>query len=72
MLIAFICIAALLVLAGLAFVVWPLLTRRRDDGEAARREMNLSILRQQYEELKAAREAGRIPEDEYEETRAEI
>ena len=72
MLIAFICIAALMVLVGLALVVWPLVTTRGDDGEAERRAMNLAILRQQYDELKAAHEAGTIADDEYEETRSEI
>ena len=72
MLIAFICIAALMVLVGLALVVWPLVTTRGDDGEAERRAMNLAILRQQCDELKAAYEAGTIADDEYEETRSEI
>ena len=72
MLIAFICIAAFLVLIALAFAIWPLVTKRRDEGETNRRELNLAVLRQQYAELEAEHAAGRVPDDEFEETRSEI
>lgn len=72
MLIAFICISAFLVLIALVFVIWPLVTKRRDEGEANRRELNLAVLRQQYAELEAEHAAGRVPDDEFEETRSEI
>ena len=72
MLIAFICIALGMIAVALAFVVWPLLKPHGQFGEKERRRTNLELLRAQYNELKAEYEAGRIPEDEFEETRAEL
>ena len=72
MLITFICVAVLLVAAALALVVWPLVRRRENDGEAQRRADNLAILRAQFDELEAEHKAGRVTAEEYEETKSEI
>lgn len=72
MLIAFILLAAVMVLVALALVVWPLMRKTRVDGDAERRAANLALLRQQFAELEADYKAGNIPADEYEETRSEI
>lgn len=72
MLSIFIAIAIALVVIALALVVWPLVKKDYDDGLSRRKADNLAILRQQYEELEADHKAGRMSDDEYEETRAEI
>mgnify|MGYP000009483914 FL=1 len=72
MLSIFIAIAIALVVIALALVVWPLVKKDYDDGLSRRKADNLAILRQQYEELEADHKAGRVSDDEYEETRAEI
>lgn len=72
MLSIFIAIAIALVVIALALVVWPLVKTGYDDGQARRKEDNLEILRQQYAELEAEHKAGRVSDDEYEETRGEI
>lgn len=72
MLSVFIAIAIALVVVALALVVWPLVKGGKDDGEQRRKTENVAILRQQYEELEAEHKAGRISDDEYEETRSEI
>ncbi len=72
MLSIFIAIAIALVVVALALVVWPLVRRDYDDGVSRRKADNLAILRQQYEELEAEHKAGRVSDDEFEETRGEI
>lgn len=72
MLSIFIAIAIAFVVVALALVVWPLVKANHDDGIARRKADNLEILRQQYAELEAEHKAGRVSDDEYEETRGEI
>lgn len=72
MLTTFIVIAVLMCLVACAAVGLPLWFGKKDEGEANRREMTLNILRQQAEDLEEDRKAGRIDEDEYEETRLEL
>ena len=72
MLSIFIAIAIALVVVALALIVWPLVKKDHDDGLSRRKADNLAILRQQYEELEADHKAGRVSDDEYEETRGEI
>lgn len=72
MLSIFIAIAIALVVVALALVVWPLVKACDDDGQTRRKADNLEILRQQYAELEAEHKAGRVSDDEYEETRGEI
>lgn len=72
MLAVFIAVAIAFVVVALAFVVWPLVKADADDGIARRKAENVRILRQQYAELEAEHKAGRVSDDEYEETRAEI
>lgn len=72
MLITFICVAVILVAFALALIVWPLVQKRNHDGESNRRADNLAILRQQFDELEAEYKAGRVPPEEYEETKGEI
>lgn len=72
MLTTFIVVAVLMCLVACAAVAVPLWRGQKDEGEANRREMTLSILRQQAADLEEERKAGRIDEDEYEETRLEL
>lgn len=72
MLSIFIAIAIALVVVALVLVVWPLVRGTNDDGLTQRKADNLAILRQQYAELEAEHKAGRVSDDEYEETRSEI
>ena len=72
MLSIFIAIAIALVVVALALIVWPLVKKDHDDGLSRRKADNLAILRQQYEELEADHKAGRVSDDEYEETRLEL
>lgn len=72
MLIAFISLAAAMVLVALVLIVWPLVRKTDVDDDAQRRAANLTLLRQQFAELEADYKAGNIPADEYEETRSEI
>lgn len=72
MLAIFIAIAIALVVVALALLVWPLVKKTDDDGTQQRKTDNIAILRQQYDELEADHKAGRVSDDEYEETRGEI
>lgn len=72
MLIAFISLAAVMVLVALALIVWPLVRKTETDDDAQRRAANLTLLRQQFAELEAEYKAGNMPAEEYEETRSEI
>ena len=72
MLAVFIAIAIACVVVTLALVVWPLVKGGHDDGLARRKADNVAILRAQYAELEAEHKAGRVSDDEYEETRTEI
>lgn len=71
MFISFLCISALLIVAVLFALLWPLLrpvNAVRDSGA----QMSLELLRKQFSELEVNFKAGRVPEDEYRETRSEI
>lgn len=68
----FIIIAVLMAIIAVAAVFYPLWTGGRSDADASQREHVLGILRQQAADLEAERAAGRIDEDEYEETRMEL
>ena len=72
MLITFIICALILTAAGLALIVWGLVKKHRADAGKVRAEQNLALLRAQYAELEADYKAGKIPEDEYTETKTEI
>lgn len=72
MLITFIICALILTAAGLALIVCGLVKKHRADAGKVRAEQNLALLRAQYAELEADYKAGKIPEDEYTETKTEI
>ena len=72
MLLIFIGIALVLTFAVVALLAWGLLGRRTAADDSVRRDQNLTLLRRQFAELEADHQAGRIPEDEYEETKGEI
>lgn len=71
MFIKFVCLSALLTLVVLAALLWPLLRPRKAKSESGS-QVSLELLRRQFAELEAAYKAGRVPEDEYRETRAEL
>ncbi|WP_163144722.1 c-type cytochrome biogenesis protein CcmI, partial [Arhodomonas sp. KWT] len=58
-------------LAGVAFVVVPLLRRRRAEAVSERQAL-LSAHRERFVELDAEREAGNLSEDEYREAYEEL
>ena len=68
----FIIICVLMAVIAVAAVFYPLWTGGRSDADASQREHVLGILRQQAADLEAERAAGRIDQDEYEETRMEL
>lgn len=68
----FIILCVLMAVIAVAAVAYPLWTGGRSDGDASQREQVLGILRQQAADLEAERAAGRIDQDEYEETRMEL
>lgn len=68
----FICIAAVLIVFALVCITWTLLRSRSNNSEQERVEANLALLRAQFKELEEDRGAGRISEEEYQETRDEI
>ena len=74
MLTTFIIICAIFSLIAILFVAIPLWRGKPMTGEADgdRREAILAILRQQAADLERDREAGRIDNDEYEESRQEL
>lgn len=72
MLMTFICIAALLVVLALGCLTWTLLRTRSSNSEQERVDANLALLQAQFKELEDDKAAGRISEEEYQETRDEI
>ncbi len=74
MLTTFVIICVVMSLLAILFVFVPLWRGKAADGMsgAERREAVLAILRQQAADLEKDREAGRIDQDEYEETRQEL
>lgn len=68
----FIILCTLMALAAVAAVCVPLWVGGRTKGDADRRAQVLAILRQQAADLEADRTAGRIDQDEYEESRLEL
>jgi cytochrome c-type biogenesis protein CcmH len=70
-LIAFVLIAAAMVIAAVAIVLVPLLIRRSRQG-IARDASNVAILRDQLAELDADLASGAMPREHYEEARREL
>ena len=68
----FIIICVVMTLIAVLAVVLPLWFGGRVNHDAARRSQVLAILRQQAADLEAERAAGRIDEDEFEESRMEL
>ena len=68
----FIIICVVMTLIAVLAVVLPLWFGGRVKPDAARRSQVLAILRQQAADLEAERAAGRIDEDEFEESRMEL
>lgn len=64
-------IAALLTAAALAFVLPPLLRRRRQVTVAAQ-PLNIAVYRDQLQELDADRRAGSLTDEQYERARLEL
>jgi cytochrome c-type biogenesis protein CcmH len=70
-LITFVCIAAVMVAAALAWVLVPLLARSRPEG-VAREASNAAILRDQQRELDADLAADVITREQYDEAKREL
>ena len=68
----FIILCVLMCVAAVAAVCLPLWFGSRAKAESDRRSQVLAILQQQANDLEAERAAGRIDQDEYEETRSEL
>ena len=68
----FVALAALLVAAALALIWLGLRSRSSEGAEAKRTETNLEALRAEYRQLQSERDAGRISEDEFAESRGEL
>ena len=64
-------VAALLAVAALVYVLWPLL-RPRKAGVVSRREANVSIYRDQLRELEADLASGAVSRADYERSRVEL
>jgi cytochrome c-type biogenesis protein CcmH len=69
--IGFFIVAAVLLLAALALIVYPLM-RGRDHGPEDRRADVIGLSRDRLEEIKAKRKSGEIDESEYEEQVADL
>jgi cytochrome c-type biogenesis protein CcmH len=67
----FIIVAALMVAAALAWVLWPLL-RPANRTSVERRMVNLSVYKDQFADLDADFARGSISEDNYKEAKAEL
>jgi cytochrome c-type biogenesis protein CcmH len=67
----FIIIAALMVAAALAWVLWPLL-RPANRASVERRMVNLSVYKDQFADLDADLARGSISQDNYNEAKAEL
>ncbi|HEX5639544.1 MAG TPA: c-type cytochrome biogenesis protein CcmI [Burkholderiaceae bacterium] len=67
----FIIVAALMVAAALAWVLWPLL-RPSNRTSVERRMVNLSVYKDQFADLDADFARGSISEDNYKEAKAEL
>ena len=65
-------VAALLLLAVLASILWPLLRTKGEDTTVERSDANLQILRDQLAELDADLQNGTLPQEQYESARAEL
>lgn len=64
-------VAALLAVAALVYVLWPLL-RPKKTGVVSRREANVSIYRDQLRELEADLASGAVSRADYERSRVEL
>jgi cytochrome c-type biogenesis protein CcmH len=67
----FVVAAALLTLAALGFVLWPLL-RTRADSRQSRRQANLTVYRDQFAELERDLKLGTLDATRYESARSEL
>jgi cytochrome c-type biogenesis protein CcmH len=68
---AFVLVAALLTLAALAFVLWPLL-RARPRAPVSPRQANLSVYRDQFAELERDLKLGVLDASQYESAHSEL
>lgn len=69
---AFSIVAAILVTAALAWVLRPLLGKRRAEGGPARAHSNLSVLRHQLAELEADRAGGTLSDEQFSRAKEEL
>ncbi len=68
----FIVAAAILILIGGGFLLWPLLRRGSGPDEAQRAATIVSVYRDQLKELESERQAGRLEAERYEQDRREL
>ena len=64
--------AALLSLAAVLFIVWPLMRRGGAETAVGRREANIALYRQHLAELEAGRDAGAVDQAQFETLKLEL